>query len=449
MAFGAIIAWAKRGWAARERIEYWKRIAPKPEYAGPRIWRLVRQQVPWILLPGSGITAVWLLAATVPRAGLFWWQNPVSGSAEQLELQYRQQFLHLLAGFGGFVAILLTFEKLKADRDGKVTDRLIKAVEQVGSDVLALQLGGVYGLERVGKDSDRDAAEVVDLIRALIRQRAQRAGSKTNPPLDDAEADSSNRDPGIDKAVIERQFGALSELARQGHRPKQAHPFDQLRLQGLNLADTVLGECTFAGSDLVDVEFRNADLRGSKFIGTRLRGVHFEGARLDGCTFQRVDATGCTFDGGTLVNTIWTGCTLRGVTFRRSYCARAEFSGLEGSALDFDGAKLWRTKFAKSKIVEAGFRRVSWRNGGFEGEFQGAKFAEAGLMDTIFQGKGSEVDVERTVSGGNWSGFEAVRAAQPVDGPVVTEEKMAGIETKDLDRVPLAETGRRRRSGAS
>jgi len=54
---------------------------------------------------------------------------------------------------------------------GHVTDRYSKAVEQIGNgNSLHVRLGGIYALERVAADSDRDLPTIVEVLSAFIRE---------------------------------------------------------------------------------------------------------------------------------------------------------------------------------------------------------------------------------------------------------------------------------------
>jgi hypothetical protein len=54
-------------------------------------------------------------------------------------------------------ALIYTARELSLARQGQVTDRYIKAIEQLGSDKwLDVQIGGIYALERIARDSPRD-----------------------------------------------------------------------------------------------------------------------------------------------------------------------------------------------------------------------------------------------------------------------------------------------------
>ncbi|HKX06411.1 MAG TPA: pentapeptide repeat-containing protein [Methylomirabilota bacterium] len=71
-------------------------------------------------------------------------------------------------------------EELRLSLEGQVTERFTRAMEQLGSNTLAVRLGGIYALERIAKDSARDHGPIMEVLTAFVRERA---GWKGDQPL--------------------------------------------------------------------------------------------------------------------------------------------------------------------------------------------------------------------------------------------------------------------------
>jgi hypothetical protein len=92
----------------------------------------------------------------------------------------------LLQGFGGMVLPLgayLTWrqtqlsraasrEELQLTREGQITDRFTRAVDQLGANDVAVRVGGIYALSRIGDESITDRASIADLLTAYVRRNA-------------------------------------------------------------------------------------------------------------------------------------------------------------------------------------------------------------------------------------------------------------------------------------
>jgi hypothetical protein len=78
-----------------------------------------------------------------------------------------------LAALGG---IFVAWQQLQTDRDltreGQVTDRYTRAIDQLGHEAVDVRLGAIYALERIAKDSPPDRVTVAEVLTAFIRGHA-------------------------------------------------------------------------------------------------------------------------------------------------------------------------------------------------------------------------------------------------------------------------------------
>lgn len=64
------------------------------------------------------------------------------------------------------------FTQHPVTRQGQVADRFTRAVDQLGSGKLEVRLGGIYGLERIARESPDSRLVVTEVLSAYVRQRA-------------------------------------------------------------------------------------------------------------------------------------------------------------------------------------------------------------------------------------------------------------------------------------
>ena len=77
------------------------------------------------------------------------------------------------AGLFGAGAVIYTARNFSLARQGQVTDRYTKAIEQLGSDKgLDAQIGGIYALERIARDSHVDHPNNIEVLAAFIRDHS-------------------------------------------------------------------------------------------------------------------------------------------------------------------------------------------------------------------------------------------------------------------------------------
>jgi hypothetical protein len=165
-------------------------------------------------------------------------------------------------------------EQAELTREGQVTDRFTNAISQLSSERDVEMLGGVYALERIMRDSEKDHPTVVEVLAAFVRYHA---------PAKKSRGTSTGR-PRPAEAVQ----AALTVLAR---RPKRHEPFNiDLRSTDLRRADLNTGNLAnvqFSESDLRNADLRDANLKHANLSRSDLRGAVLRDSDMEGAiTFQ-------------------------------------------------------------------------------------------------------------------------------------------------------------------
>jgi hypothetical protein len=63
-------------------------------------------------------------------------------------------------------------------REGQITERFTRAVEQLGDEKLDIRLGGIYALERIARDSETHYEPVMEVLMAFLRENTAGAGRR-------------------------------------------------------------------------------------------------------------------------------------------------------------------------------------------------------------------------------------------------------------------------------
>jgi len=126
----------------------------------------------------------WLLLWKLPQ-----WQVaavPEVKDRIDLESKSRQTLVQIVGGAAALGALYFTAQTLRTSQEtlrvnqktlettqqGQITERFSKAIEQLGSDNLAIRLGGIYALERIARDSAYDHWTVMEVLTAYVRENA-------------------------------------------------------------------------------------------------------------------------------------------------------------------------------------------------------------------------------------------------------------------------------------
>ena len=213
----------------------------------------------------------------------------------------RGRLLTLGAGLLAAGALWFTARTFTLSREGQVTDRYTKAIEQLGSDKLDVRIGGIYALERIARDSARDHPTVMEVLTAFIREHSNEPWS---PPV------SGGGEP--ERLTRPDVQAALTVVRRR----------DQTRdIQAINLVDADLTyadltDANLAGANLTHADLTGAILAGANLTGANLATVTLTGATLTGANLTTVTLIGATLAEATLIGADLTGARLATLTNR-------------------------------------------------------------------------------------------------------------------------------------
>ncbi len=179
------------------------------------------------------------------------------------------------------VGLIYTSRTLDATREGQVTDRYTKAIEQLGSAKIEVRLGGIYALHRLARDSERDRETIVEVLIAYVRVHAQRVESE-------GVAGQARVDVGAALSLSGRLSPNISIYAFN---------LEKIDLHDLDLFFAPLGWANLRGADLSNASLIGADLTGADLSGADLGGADLRGADLSGAKLYGADLSGADLSG--------------------------------------------------------------------------------------------------------------------------------------------------------
>lgn len=224
----------------------------------------------------------------------------------QLQNNARSTLLQALAGLLVIAGATATWRQVQVSREGQITERFTRAVDQVGSDNIDVRIGGIYALERVAKNSAADRPQIQYILAAFIRGHAPWPQKATAGPESGADAPTSSvpwlyvRSPDVQAAlnVLGRRHPApgASRLYLSRVDLRSAN-LDNARLVGAqirhaNLARSWMVSARLDDSDLCDTDMRRARATKARFVNAVLRGANLEGADLGEADLRGADLRG-------------------------------------------------------------------------------------------------------------------------------------------------------------
>jgi hypothetical protein len=187
----------------------------------------------------------------------------------------RGYLIQIGAGVLAAGALLYTALNFQLAREGHVTDRYTKAIEQLGSDRLDVRLGEIYALERIMIDSARDHPTIVDVLAAFVRERAP-ARSHVPAVAPSPDPDAAGKPEQYPRPATDAQ-AAVTVLGRRPAGRTERGPVDLTRAY---LADADLTGANLTGANLANATLDGAYLGGANLFSADLAGAYLANATL-------------------------------------------------------------------------------------------------------------------------------------------------------------------------
>lgn len=296
----------------------------------------------------------------------------------KLENDIRATLFQALGGLLLTAGAIATWRQLLITREGQVTERFTRAVEQLGNPEVDVRIGAIYALERLSLDSPSDRKQIHELLAALVRNR-----SLDSPALQEELRERAKRSarvrtlarwmPTFLAGKPSRKFDAIdipllrtrapdvqAALTVLGRRPNaheefRTFDFHRVDLRRADLERANLVWSNFLGADLRNANLSHADLRGTDLNayldGTDLQFARLEGANLIGARLENARLGGAFLVRNTLRGANLTGANLNNAMLHGADLSMAILDGATLTGAAVNGQTRWPTGF---DAVEAG-----------------------------------------------------------------------------------------------
>lgn len=353
----------------------------------------------------------------------------------------------LLGGGSLLFGVYFAWKQLQVAFDGMITDRISQAVEHIGSEDLSVKLGGIYSLERIALDSDRDLPKIIEILCAYIRVHSPsevidrewhvlaNAKELTDDELSEIIDDKFNR-PRLNED-IQVALQIVANLTILDKDPKKRSYFVSRNLFGINIKGTRFPK----EADLSYFFIDNSQLdyivvsAGSKLVNSRISNTDMRGATLEG-----VDLSHSELSGSAMELTRFRKATLTKARLLNSRLACANFIEASAEEANFNQAKLRRASFSKAILRKANFGFTDLREAILEeADLREVSFASANLSKAEFK--------DAKINGAN------LYKANLKDAQELTEEQLAkatlcqtilpngSISNRDCKRLGISPNG--------
>ncbi|MBY8975316.1 pentapeptide repeat-containing protein [Rhodobacteraceae bacterium NNCM2] len=365
----------------RETCERFSAISLYRYFRVPLILLTILLTLFWFWLIIELAEEVWVLAG--------------HGAAENAEDQRNivQGIALAIAAIAGLLSapivlyrIHLQTRQTETAEQGHITDRINKAVEQLGAEKttkrtvqredgstyvdeqtepnLEVRLGAIYALERIAQDSLRDHIQVMEILCAYIRNNAPASEVEQNPlrPWPDTPMSIENTRMAAWTRQLEQRNNELNAWINRLPEPRvdvQAairvigrRRVQQIEIERKPIEGTALGTSHHVFEtgpelyhgfrlDLRNCCLRKADLSKANLNHAQLNGALLEGANLHEAKLKQAYMTGTRLD----------RANLHGADFERALLTEAKFERADLSWANFERASLRTVKMVRANLT--------------------------------------------------------------------------------------------------
>ena len=289
----------------------------------PQLVAWVRARPLWVCAAVGvlvALTVVYLLPLIlVPEAGL---------DAEKRLNAENDLRTTLVQAIGGAVLLFGTWRTLHINREGQITERFTRAIDQLGQtgkEKLDVRLGGIYALERIAKESDTDRGPIIEVLTAFLRERA-----RWNPDDADTPAVTGRSEAGLGKEQRSRLRADFQAVATVIGRNQWSQEQDRVDLREVDLRTANLAGAHLEGAILFSAHLERAIFAGAHLKGALLASAHLEGGFLFDAHLERANLAGAHLERANLGGAHLEGANLAGAHLEGAYLGDAYLEGIRG-----------------------------------------------------------------------------------------------------------------------
>lgn len=232
-------------------------------------------------------------------------------------------------------------------QQGLLNERYQRGAEMLGSEVLAVRLGGVYALQRLAAEHpDEYHLQIMRLLCAFIRTPTK------DEPLDRPVFFEGEQFAPPIRDDVQAAMSAIGKRNLHGIELENSERFT-LDLRRANLSGGVFNGFRLDGADLSDANLEGAQLEAASVTGATLLRANLVRAKINGADFHRARLMLCHMGNAVAIGIRFTESNLEGILCFNTDLrgARLTFATLKGADLrgvNLEGADVSGTFFGQA-----------------------------------------------------------------------------------------------------
>jgi uncharacterized protein YjbI with pentapeptide repeats len=344
---------------------FWKSGLPALKRAKIAGRSSFRGELVCLLLVFAALMVLWLL----PKWEVRHWPGIAPKDQFSSVNEARKTIATILGGLVVFLGAYFTWRNISIAKEGQITDRFTKAIEQLGAvdgdgkPRLEVRLGGIYALARMARQYQSDWP-IIEVFCAYVRQNAPNTSS-----ADVSERPDETTKPQADIEAI------LTFLSDYETPDKHALDLSRADLRNLNLPKARLRGVNFSTSNLGGANLREAELSGANLRGANLNYTMLENAILRDAELARAsmcftelgwadlrdaDLSEAKLTSTRLGSAVLAGAKLLFADIQQAFVGGADLSDADLGGAVLDEVNLGHANLTNAKLSGADVRSVSF-----------------------------------------------------------------------------------------
>jgi uncharacterized protein YjbI with pentapeptide repeats len=275
-----------------------------------------------------------------------------------------------------------TQKNLEVIQEGQITERFTRAIDQLGAvdkdgnPAIEIRLGGIYALERIANESEKDYWPIMEILTAYVRKNSNikefinckdRISIDIQTILNILKKRKYSFENGeFESLDLRKTF--LQGANIRGTNLRKAF-LQETNLKNANFSEANLEEACLSHTNCIEASFAKANLKGTFFIKAILQKTNFDESDLKGAYFSNANLKEAVFGDSILQYVIFEDNSLEEAYFGWANVADAIFNRVNLQGAIFKGANLSRTIFQEADFMGADLMEVNF----YETDLKGAK----------------------------------------------------------------------------
>ncbi len=269
--------------------------------------------------------------------------------------ELRKTLIQIIGGIIILYGLYLTYRRTKILEEGHITERFTKAVEQLGSEKLEIRLGGIYALERIAKDSEKDHWTVMEVLSAFVRENSMviekpDQEQQNNKEIENSvEKDNLSHEQDKTKKNLETKINTDIQaiLTVIGRRKWIENEPEYINLSFTNLQNANLWK-----ANLQNANFQGANLQEAQLYEANLQNTYLHKANLQNAILQRANLREAFLEEANLENAILQRANLQEAQLYEANLQKAFLIGANIQEAFLQAANLQEADLQRANLQE-------------------------------------------------------------------------------------------------